>query len=80
MAYAVGKPYQGRGLARRAVLALLPQIAEAGYFKAILLIAGDNTPSQRVAEGLDFVRTKLPDVERRRKGYVLRLATWQRDL
>lgn len=80
LAYAVGKPHQGRGLASRAVRILLPHVAEAGYAKAILLIADDNPPSQRVAEAVGFARTALPYVERRRKGYVLRLATWERDL
>lgn len=80
LAYAVGKSHQGRGLATRAVRALLPYVAEAGYAKAILLIADDNAPSQRVAEAVGFVRTSLPAVERRRKGYVLQLATWERVL
>jgi RimJ/RimL family protein N-acetyltransferase len=80
LAYAVGHAHQGRGLASRAVRALLPHIAAAGYASAILLIADDNTPSQRVAGAAGFVRTAVPYVERRRKGNVLRLATWERDL
>jgi RimJ/RimL family protein N-acetyltransferase len=80
LAYAVGKAHQGHGLASRAVRIMLPHIAAAGYTKAVLLIADDNTPSQRVAEAVGFARTTLPYVERRRKGHVLRLATWERDL
>jgi RimJ/RimL family protein N-acetyltransferase len=80
LAYAVGAAHQGRGLARRSVLALLPVIAAAGVARAILRVDDDNLPSRRVAEGAGFVRTAEPLVERRRKGYVLRLLTWERRL
>jgi RimJ/RimL family protein N-acetyltransferase len=78
LAYAVGAAHSGRGLARRAVLALLPVIAAAGLPRAILLIDDENGSSRRVAERAGFVRTAAPIVERRRKGHVVRLVTWER--
>lgn len=80
LAYAVGAAHNGRGLARRAVLALLPLITTAGLHRARLLIADDNAPSRRVAERTGFTRTSAPLVERRRKGHVLRLVPWEREL
>jgi RimJ/RimL family protein N-acetyltransferase len=79
-AYAVGVTHRRRGLARRAVSALLPGIAAAGFGRAVLLIADDNPASRSVAESLGFVRTEAPLVERQRKGYVLRLVIWERVL
>lgn len=80
LAYAVAASHVGKGLAQRAVLAVLSTLAATDAVRAQLLIADDNLPSQRVAEGAGFVLTDRPAVERRRKGMVLRLATWDRDL
>jgi RimJ/RimL family protein N-acetyltransferase len=77
LAFAVGAMYQGRGLARRAVDAMLGLAAEAEASSARLVIAIDNVASQRVAEATGFRRTDLPLVERRRKGFVLTMSSWE---
>jgi RimJ/RimL family protein N-acetyltransferase len=79
-AYAIGQPHRGRALAARSVLALLPAAATAGHKRARMLIAIDNLPSQHVASAAAFTLAADPLVRRERKGYVLDLATWRRDL
>lgn len=78
LAYAVAASHVGKGLARRAVLAVLTLLSETDVVRAQLLIADDNLPSQRVAMGAGFVLTDCPVVERHRKDMTLRLATWDR--
>jgi RimJ/RimL family protein N-acetyltransferase len=80
LAYAVGAPFQGRGVGRRSVAAALRLAAAAGLSTARLVIATDNQPSQRVAAAAGFGRTDAPLTERRRKGFVLTMATWERPL
>lgn len=80
LAYAVAASASGQGLARRAVLAVLTTLAATDVVRAQLLIADDNFPSQRVAKEAGFVLTDRPVVERRRKGMVVHLATWDRAL
>ncbi len=75
LAYAVGAEHQGRGLARRAVAAVLGLADAAGVSRAILRIAPDNEPSQRVSRVCGFTLTDELLVERRRKGQVLPFAT-----
>lgn len=80
LAYAVAAEHQGRGLASRAVAAMLTLAADAGLTHARLLIAPDNPGSQRVASANGFVQTEKPLVVRRRKGTAVTLATWERPL
>lgn len=80
LAYAVAASVSGQGLARRAVLAVLTTLAATDVVRAQLLITDDNFPSQRVAKEAGFVLTDRPVVERRRKGMVVHLATWDRAL
>ncbi len=80
LAYAVGAAHTGHGLARRAVAALLELARGAGVSHAELRITDDNQASQRVAAATGFTVTTEPYVERRRKGRVLRLATWRQSL
>lgn len=77
LAYAVAAEHQGRGVATRAVTAMLTLAAAAGLARVRLLIARDNLASQRIAEHTGFATTPQPFVERRRKGYVLQLETWE---
>lgn len=79
-AYAVGEPHRGRALAARSVLALLPSAVKAGYERARMRIAVDNLPSQHVAHAAGFTLATDQLMCRERKGYVLGLATWRRDL
>lgn len=80
LAYAVNEQHAGRGLARRAVHAVLDYLTGKGVDRARLLIPDDNLASQRVAKAAGFVRTASPIVVRRRKGTVLELATWDRSI
>jgi RimJ/RimL family protein N-acetyltransferase len=80
LAYAVGAPFQGRGLARRAIAAALEIAATAGIRTARLTIATDNVRSQRVAVAAGFALTGAPLTQRRRKGFVLTMAVWERAL
>ncbi len=80
LAFAVGADHQGGGLARRAVQAVLALASNAGASRAELVIAVDNVRSQRVARATGFRLSGQPLTERRRKGFVLTMATWQRPL
>lgn len=80
LAYAVEAAYTGRGIASTAVRAVLDVAASIGLSRARLLIALGNLASERVAQATGFERMDQPYVERRRKGYGLRLATWERML
>lgn len=80
LAFAIGAPFQGRGLARRAVAAVLDIARAAGMTTARLTIATGNVRSQRVATAAGFLRTPAPLETRRRKGFVLTMATWERQL
>jgi GNAT superfamily N-acetyltransferase len=80
LAYAVGADFQGRGLATRAVIGMVQLASESGAAAARLVIATDNVRSQRVARAAGFRTTDLPLAERRRKGLVLTMATWERRL
>jgi RimJ/RimL family protein N-acetyltransferase len=78
LAYAVGANHRGRGLAARAVRAVLPVAGRAGHAQARLRVDVDNAPSQSVATAAGFTLTEGPLVRRERKGHVLHLATWRR--
>ncbi|HEX2896288.1 MAG TPA: GNAT family N-acetyltransferase [Marmoricola sp.] len=78
LAYAVGSNHRGRGLAARAVRAILPVARRHGHGRARLRVDVDNAPSQRVATAAGFTLTEEPLVRRERKGHVLHLATWRR--
>lgn len=80
LAYAVGAEHRGRSLAERSVRALLPVARQAGYRRARLRIATGNAPSQAVAAAAGFSRTDEPLLRRERKGYVLEMETWRREL
>ena len=80
LAYAVAAAASGQGLAGRAVRVVLTTLASTDLVRSRLLIADDNLPSQRVAKDAGFVLTDRPVVERRRKGMVVHLATWERAL
>lgn len=80
LGYAVGAAFRGRQLAARALRAVLPLAVRAGYRRAQLTIAVDNDASNRVAEAAGFRLTDAPLRRAERKGYVLDLATWRRDL
>lgn len=78
-AYAVGAAFRGRGLAVRAIRAMLPVVAAAGYGRAQLTIAVGNTPSQHVAMAAGFRFTGEPLKRIESKGSVSSMATWIRD-
>jgi RimJ/RimL family protein N-acetyltransferase len=80
LAFAVGADHRGRGLARRAVNAVLALASESRASTARLVIAMDNPSSRRVAQATGFRLTGEPLTERRRKGFVLTMATWERPL
>jgi RimJ/RimL family protein N-acetyltransferase len=80
LAYAVGAAHRRHALAARAIRALLPTARERGYRTALLTIAVDNTASHAVAEAAGFGRRPGPTTRRERKGYVLDMETWARDL
>lgn len=79
-AYAVGAEHRGRNLAARAIRALLPLAKTQGYQSERLRVATDNLPSQSAAAAAGFAITNEPLVRRKRKGYVLDMATWVRTL
>jgi RimJ/RimL family protein N-acetyltransferase len=54
--------------------------ATAGIRTARLTIATDNVRSQRVAVAAGFALTGAPLTQRRRKGFVLTMAVWERAL
>jgi RimJ/RimL family protein N-acetyltransferase len=76
LGYSVGARHRGRGLATRAVRAMLPVARAEGYRVARLRIAVDNVASQRVARAAGFALTAEPLLRQERKGYVVHLATW----
>lgn len=80
LAYAVGSSHRGQGLAARAVRAVLPVARRHGHVRARLRVDVDNAPSQNVATAAGFARTDEPLVRRERKGHVLHLDTWRREL
>ncbi|MEO8330279.1 MAG: GNAT family N-acetyltransferase, partial [Candidatus Nanopelagicales bacterium] len=80
LAYAVGADHQGRGLARRAILAALALATRAGATEAELVISMDNVCSQRVARATGFHRSQQPLTQRRRKGFLMTIAAWERTL
>lgn len=80
LAYAVGAEYQRRGIATRAVGAALDGARTSGARRALLSIAEGNEGSAGVALAAGFTVTDAPLRERRRKGFVLQLRTWTRDL
>lgn len=80
LGYVVGAAFRGRRLAARALRAVLPLAVRAGYRRAQLTIAVDNDASNRVAAAAGFRLTDAPLRRSERKGYVLDLATWRRDL
>lgn len=80
LAYAIGVQHQRQGIATRAVMAALDVAREAGAHRALLSIAEGNEPSAAVALATGFTMTDDPLRERRRKGFVLQLRTWTRDL
>lgn len=79
-AYAVGSAHRGRHLASRSITQLLPIAKAKGYVQARLVVATDNGASQRVAAQAGFTQVRGPLQRRERKGYVLHMATWKRDL
>lgn len=79
-AYAVGAAHRGRHLAARSIAQLLPMAKAEGYGEARLVIATDNLASQRVATQAGFNQMNEPLQRRARKGYVLHMGTWERDL
>lgn len=79
-AYAVGIQHRGRNLAARALRALLPLARAEGFRSARLRIASDNVASQKVATAAGFSIASEPLLRRERKGYVLHLATWFREI
>ena len=80
LAYAVGAHHQGKAVGRRAVLGALELAQSQGAQRAVLKIAERNAASAAVARAAGFVETDAPLLERQRKGFVLRLRTWTRDL
>ncbi|MDQ3274957.1 MAG: GNAT family N-acetyltransferase [Actinomycetota bacterium] len=65
LAYAVAAGHTGAGVARRAVLTVLAELARTGIARAVLLITDDNVASQRVARAAGFSQTDDPFVERK---------------
>ena len=80
LAYAVGAQHQGMGVGRRAVLAALEFAQSRGAQRAVLMIADGNGASAAVARAAGFTKSATPLLERQRKGFVLHLKTWTRDL
>jgi len=80
LAYAVGAQHQRKRIATRAVLAALDLARSQGARRALLTIAEGNEGSAGVARGAGFTMTDAPVRERRRKGFVLQMRTWARDL
>ncbi len=80
VAYAVGAGYQGQGIATRALLAALDLARARGARRAALTIAEGNDASAGVAIAAGFRVADSPMRERQRKGFVLQMRTWTRDL
>ena len=80
LAYAVGAGHRGNRVGARAVVAVLDLARLAGARRAILTIAQDNMASQLTAVCAGFVRTDTPLQTRERKGFVLKMETWERHL
>jgi RimJ/RimL family protein N-acetyltransferase len=80
LAYAVGAAHQGRGLGRHAVEAVLALAAKSNSGVVELVIATDNVSSERVALATGFRMTGVSPTQRRRKGFVLIMARWERRL
>jgi RimJ/RimL family protein N-acetyltransferase len=80
LAYAVGAQHQRQRVATRAVLAALELARTRGARRASLTIAEGNAGSAGVARATGFTQTDAPVQERRRKGFVLQMRTWVRDL
>lgn len=80
LAYAVGVEHQRQAIGTRAVKAGLGIATAVGARRAVLSIAADNHASRATAVAAGFALTPAPQRERRRKGYVLMLETWERHL
>ncbi len=80
LAYAVGAEHQGQRVATRAVLAALELARTRGSRRALLTIAIGNRGSAAVARATGFAETGASLRERRRKGFVLQMQTWSRDV
>ncbi|MGN6330124.1 MAG: GNAT family N-acetyltransferase [Motilibacteraceae bacterium] len=80
LAYAVGAAHRGQSLAARSIVGMLPVARAAGHRSARLRIATDNEASQATAAAAGFALTDEPLIRRERKGYVLHMATWRREL
>lgn len=80
LAYAVGAQHQRQQVATRAVLAALDLARSRGARRALLTIAEGNEASAAVATAVGFTATHAPLRERRRKGFVLQMRTWAREL
>ena len=80
VAYAVGARHRGDGIGARAVLAVLELARLTGTSRAILTIAQDNVASQATARAAGFEKADAPLRIRERKGFVLTMETWARDL
>ena len=80
LAYAGGAEHRGQALAACSIVGVLPVARAAGYRSARLRIATDNEPSKATAAAAGFRLTDEPLVRRERKGYVLHMATWRREL
>jgi RimJ/RimL family protein N-acetyltransferase len=80
LAYAVGAEHRGQGIGARAVRAALALPALAGQARAVLTIAEDNVASQATARAAGFSKTDAPLRRRERKGFVLMMETWAREL
>ncbi|MFD7515505.1 GNAT family N-acetyltransferase [Streptomyces niveus] len=78
LAYGIGAPYRGKGLASRAVRLLLPYaFRNASVHRAVLRIAPDNAASAAVARATGFQLTDEPPVVRESDSRVVRLRTWE---
>ncbi len=80
LAYAVGAAYQRQKVATRSVSTALHLARTAGARRALLSIAADNHASRATAAASRFSLTATPLRERRRKGYLLHMETWAREL
>lgn len=80
LAYAVGSAHQRQKVATRSVCAALHLARTAGACRALLSIAADNHASRATAAASGFSLTGTPLRERRRKGYLMHLQTWAREL
>ena len=81
LGYAIGADHRGRGLARRAVLAMIEHAAPAYGLSAFLLrIPPGNAASIAVARACGFAPTGAPLVARAAKGRRVELETYERRL